>query len=239
LIAAVSDGAGSAKFAEIGSETVCLSILQSAAACISADPTGNSLSPEQIGEWIRAAQRTLAEKAKEKSAELRDFACTLIGAILLPTRSVFFQVGDGAVVRWDGETYRLIFQPDRGEYANNTFFVTEDRVNEHTHYTCVEQKVEEVALLSDGLQMLAIDYARNEAHAPFFRSLFSPLRKTETTEEVDALDVPLMQFLQSQKINDRTDDDKTLVLATCILPPAEAPQQPASPVPVNSTPETA
>ena len=64
-----------------------------------------------------------------------------------------------------------------------------------------------VSLLTDGLQMLALDYANNIPHVPFF----SPLFKL-TTEENFTIEA-LSRFLESERVCERTDDDKTLVLA--------------------------
>lgn len=214
LIAVVCDGAGSAKHAEVGAETVCLSILQSASAALIEDPSGGALARSLVEDWLKKAQEQIATKAAELSAEGRDLACTMLGAAITSSRAILFQVGDGAIVRWDGQRYRLVFQPDRGEYANNTYFVTEDRAKDRLQFAVVESAVDEVALLSDGLQMLAVDYAQQEAHSPFFASMFGALRKALASEDVEALGVPFLQFLKSPRINDRTDDDKTLVLAT-------------------------
>jgi hypothetical protein len=59
--------------------------------------------------------------------------------------------------------------------------------------------------------MLALSYASKSAHQPFFARMFAALRKVGDRED---LVVPLRQFLDSPAVNDRTDDDKTLVLAT-------------------------
>jgi hypothetical protein len=69
--------------------------------------------------------------------------------------------------------------------------------------------VDEVALLTDGLQSLALRFASREAHGPFFEPMFERLRGPEQPSESE-----LAAFLGSGPVNARTDDDKTLVLAT-------------------------
>ena len=76
-----------------------------------------------------------------------------------------------------------------------------------------------LALLSDGLQMLALNYGTKAAHQPFFAPMFASLRKADDAQE---LLVPLKQFLDSKAVNDRTDDDKTLVLATRVVANGDA-----------------
>ncbi len=80
-------------------------------------------------------------------------------------------------------------------------------------FSLVQERVAEIALLSDGLQRLALDYQSRTPYHPFFSGLFSPLRRA-SRESLPALNSHLANYLNSTRINDRTDDDKTLVLAT-------------------------
>jgi hypothetical protein len=75
--------------------------------------------------------------------------------------------------------------------------------------------VDEVSLLTDGLQMLALCLGDKRVHSPFFLPMFRALRATDSTS---ALQKPFRDFLSSPRVNDRTDDDKTLILATRRLP---------------------
>jgi hypothetical protein len=77
----------------------------------------------------------------------------------------------------------------------------------------MEKVLEEVAVFSDGLQMLALQYSTRSVHSPFFRPMFRQLASS-TEGHVIELCNPLNSFLNSKLVNERTDDDKTLVLAT-------------------------
>jgi hypothetical protein len=70
-------------------------------------------------------------------------------------------------------------------------------------------------VLTDGLQMLSLVYASKQVHDPFFEPMFTVLRSAES-EALQQLDDQLHRFLDSPEVNNRTDDDKTLVLATRI-----------------------
>jgi hypothetical protein len=71
------------------------------------------------------------------------------------------------------------------------------------------------------LQRLALHYEGRTAHAPFFRPMFAPVRAADPGR-AETLSTQLAAFLGSQPVNARTDDDKTLVLATRREPlPAE------------------
>ena len=57
--------------------------------------------------------------------------------------------------------------------------------------------------------------ATNTAHEPFFKPFFSILAKT-TSDQEDQLEAALVGFLNSEAVNERTDDDKTLALAVLV-----------------------
>jgi hypothetical protein len=63
------------------------------------------------------------------------------------------------------------------------------------------------------LQTIALNYQRQRAHEPFFKGLFAPLRTAEEGCSRE-LSLSLVAFLSSQRVNEKTDDDKTLVLAS-------------------------
>ncbi|MGA0525444.1 protein phosphatase 2C domain-containing protein, partial [Escherichia coli] len=60
---------------------------------------------------------------------------------------------------------------------------------------------------------LALAFETKLPHQPFFEPMFSVLRRTEPSD-CEGLSAQLGQFLNSPQVNERTDDDKTLVLAT-------------------------
>jgi hypothetical protein len=147
----------------------------------------------------------------------RDFACTLLFVLADDTTSAFVQVGDGAIVIHREDEYVPVFWPETGEYANCTFFVTDNEAVEHIQYA-VDARVDEVGLLTDGLQSLALRYDMRTAHAPFFRPMFQRLRREVDTESPELFEA-MREFLDSTAVNARTDDDKTLLLATRVPPP--------------------
>ena len=128
--------------------------------------------------------------------------------------AVFFQIGDGAVVFSSSTSgpYKLAFWPERGEYENTTYFATQTNFIEQLQFLLVEDVISEIGILSDGLQRLALNYKAREAHSPFFNGLFPTVRATEECE-LSAMNEKLGAYLDSPRVNERTDDDKTLVLA--------------------------
>jgi hypothetical protein len=66
-------------------------------------------------------------------------------------------------------------------------------------------------LFSDGLQRLALDLNLQIPHPGFFKAMFPPLQSPQEGFAQE-LSSSLAAFLSSNRINDRSDDDKTLIL---------------------------
>ena len=118
--------------------------------------------------------------------------------------------------RAEPNDYGWIFWPQHGEFANQTNFVTQDNAFEVLEFELEERCVDEVAIFTDGVERLVLDLHERTAHAPFFRTLFGWVAKTEpaaVNEEIPTSEV-MGRYLGSKQINDRTDDDKTLILAS-------------------------
>lgn len=225
LVAVVADGAGSAVRSGDGAQLACALMLDEARAL--REPGGGiggiggigGLSRELACGWLARFQMEIGVRAAAEGLAPRDFACTLLMALVGEERAAFFQIGDGAMVVSDGEGdpdgdgYAWIFWPDNGEYENLTYFATDPQAADHLRFDTVDRAVDEIALFSDGLQRLALHYQTRTAHPPFFRSLFAAVRAADA-ETAELLSGRLAVYLSSPPINERTDDDKTLILAT-------------------------
>jgi protein phosphatase 2C-like protein len=209
LVVACSDGAGSAGLSQEGSALACRRFVQVACEALEREGPEAVRDPERIRDWYRQVRRALEEEAARREVPLRELSCTLLTAVVGEHAAVFAQVGDGAIVVREGEGYVPIFWPQVGEYANATWFVTSADL-EQVLQVASREPVDEVALFTDGLQMLALHFASRSVHRPFFEPLFAALRGAANPED---LVVPLRSFLDSPAVNERTDDDKTLVLA--------------------------
>lgn len=215
LIAVVCDGAGSAARADAGAELACRLIHDEIAATLGAEGAGvRGITQGWIEERLGRFQAEVAARAEAEGCQPRDFACTLLAAAVGPDCAAFCQIGDGAIVIGEEEdNYRWIFWPDRGEYENVTFFATEPEAIDHLQFELAERKIDEIALLSDGLQRLALHYQTKTAHAAFFKPMLAALREAPEGA-LESLSTQLEAYLSSPSVNERTDDDKTLILAS-------------------------
>jgi hypothetical protein len=209
LVVACSDGAGSAGLSQEGSALACRRFIEVACEALEREGAAALTDAEVIRGWYRQVRQSLEEEAARREVALRELSCTLLTAVVGERAAVFAQVGDGAIVVRQGEGYVPVFWPQVGEYANTTWFVTSPDVEQVLQVQCGEA-VDEVALFTDGLQMMALHFASHAVHRPFFEPLFAALRGAAHPED---LVVPLRGFLDSPAVNERTDDDKTLVLA--------------------------
>ena len=210
LIVASSDGAGSAQFSGEGSRLACSRMTQLISSDIEKGLGVDEFSRDHFIRWHGQLRGEIQNLAEARGAVPRDYACTLLTAIIADNGAAFSQIGDGAIVIVNGEEYRTAFWPQSGEYANTTNFITDEEFEQKLEFAADGAAIDGLAVFTDGLQMLALCYADKTVHSPFFRPLFKVLRDTENAEE---LIVPLCRFLSSKAVNDRTDDDKTLILA--------------------------
>lgn len=210
LLACVADGAGSAIHSAIGSAIACDAILEHATRFLEANDLG-ALQLKDVLLWCSDARNRIQQQADEHNCGLREFATTLCTAIIAPEISVFFQIGDGAIILGNEGLYGVVFWPQLGEYANSTNFLTSDEFHAQLDFISTTSRCSKIALMTDGLERLALRFDAQIPHVPFFDPLF---RALQSTSDVDSLNEGLRRFLGSDSIHDRTDDDKTLVLAT-------------------------
>jgi hypothetical protein len=213
FIGVVTDGAGSALHGKKGAEIACRSGIEIIESWIIDQYAITDLTEDIITGWVIEIRNALVNSAHAEQLIPRDYACTLLGAVIGLTVSAYFQIGDGAIVISDNESYAPVFWPDEGEYVNTTHFVTDDDAISFLQKRVSLHPPEEIAIFTDGLQRLALLYENRTAHKPFFDPMFKVLRETKAMS-CDILSDQLARFLSSDAVNQRTDDDKTLILST-------------------------
>jgi hypothetical protein len=216
LVAALADGAGSAARADMGSTLATTLFVDMV--CEALEDRGSidgfaAMLRHAIGETRLALQL----KAGRDGRAADDYASTFLAAILSPTGGVVGQIGDGAAVISDAESgWRPVHWPDHGEYANTTNFLTQADALDTLRVAAFEAPVKRLAMFSDGLERLVLDFRNRAAHAPFFDGIFRWLSRgvgsgycAQTSESLSAL-------LASDRVNARTDDDKSILCAALV-----------------------
>jgi hypothetical protein len=214
LVLAASDGAGSAERAEIGASLACDTFVRLVAAYLEQGGTVEAIGRPLAERWIAGILYRLELQTRQTRAALRDYACTLLAAVVGTKGAAFLQIGDGAMVIADREGWRHVFWPQHGEFANTTTFITSERAMQAMDFEVHRAPVDEIALFTDGLESLVLHKASRSVHGPFFDSMFASVRKSAASGVDDGLSRALDDYLSSPRINERTDDDKTLILAS-------------------------
>lgn len=231
--AVVSDGAGSAAAGAAGAAAVCTTMMAQIDAWLAAHAGAvEALTAPDIDAWLAAVSAQVAELAAATAAPRADYAATLLAVVANARATVACQVGDGAIVAQflaaDGDTGSdadsdaesdaaedaalcVLLWPSQGEYINTTHFVTDEDAVAQLRVALLPP-ARCIALFTDGLQQLALHYATRTAHAPFFAPLFARLAQAPPGASA-SLNRALAAFLDSAAVNQRTDDDKALVLA--------------------------
>src|SRR5688572_23621361 len=150
-------------------------MLQSAATYLATRRNFASLKPEQVLRWCEAARKMIGNYADSKQHQVKDYATTLCVAIVSGEGSVFFQIGDGAIITRRGETLGVVFWPQSGEYVNTTNFLTSKDFQEHIQILMASGGFSDVALMTDGIERLALKFDTFTPHLPFFQPLFRAL----------------------------------------------------------------
>ena len=210
---AVADGAGSAKLGEVGSEIAVRAALDCLAGALKAPaPMADDAGAKAVlRSALEAALKCVVAEATARQAKPGDLATTLLVCAAFPDRLVGAQVGDGAVVFATGDgALRTLTRPAGGEYLNETVFLTSEGALGRAQFEVWAGRACQLALFSDGLQMLALKMPDATPHAPFFKPLFAWL---DRVTEPAAAKGDLEALLRSPRVTDRTDDDLTLLLA--------------------------
>jgi hypothetical protein len=218
LVASVADGAGSVSRSEYGARLVVDAFHLAFAEAGRTDSALGFLDVERARAWLAEVQGAIRALAAEECCHPRDYACTFLGAVIGPDCAVFMQIGDGAIVVDHTDGHAWVFWPQHGEFANSTFFVTMDDAAEILQFDRRDASdghgpVRELAMFSDGLERLILNMTARTVHSPSLRPILGWLESTPPS----CTGLPsgvLAAYLDSANVNRRTDDDKTLVMAT-------------------------
>jgi serine/threonine protein phosphatase PrpC len=223
IIGVVADGAGSVKYADVGAKLavkIGLGYLANIEKWLR--QRSHSSWPSLVQSPSQAQARklftqmgtkvisALQKQAVNSGYLVDDLACTLLAFVATPHWIAAAQIGDGfMVVRSQEEGYQLLFQPDRGEFANQTTFITSTNALEEMQVRVLSGHQTFICAATDALEKIAIRMSDWTPFPPFFKPLEEYLQEITDPEQEDEY---LISFLESERLNQRTDDDKTLLL---------------------------
>ena len=223
LVGVVCDGAGSAAHSDVGSALAADTFVDLVQSHFERGGNLVDVDAQTASGWLAKVAETLEVHADQFDRAVRDYACTLVAAVVGEDAAAFLQVGDGAIVVSQGDTdgWSWVFWPQHGEYSNTTNFVVSPDLAEVTDFALTPGRVREFAVFSDGIENLVLHHATRTVHEPFFERVMTPLRASTAIGHDGSLSEGLGRYLDTAQFNDRTDDDKTLLIATrpALAPP--------------------
>lgn len=214
LVAVGSDGAGSADYSEVGSRMACEGLFGEIKAHLG-DGSVQAIDQAKAEAWLSTVASRITEVATQENRKPRDYACTILAAIVGVDHATYFQIGDGAIVVSQGgdSDWSWIFWPQKGEFANTTTFITDENAISSMEFSS-GSSVKEVALFTDGIEKLVLDFATKSVFHPFFDKMFVAVRASQAAGLDSTLSNSLAAYLASPPVCERTDDDKSLIMAT-------------------------
>lgn len=228
VVIAVADGAGSRSgTSALGSFAACRAVVAEASALLVAAGSEASAEPA-LRRCFATARAAVESYAGQHGLQVRDLATTLAVAVLTPGGAVVAQVGDGIVVcEVDAQAESLVPE-EKGEYANETVFLTaSDALEEHLRVRFLETSIARFALSTDGLRYKILRLQDGGVpFDPFFDAIWQAVAGGSLPPAA------LSEWLAS--LDDQTGDDKTLVAGTLVDRPfgeSTLPAALASPVP--------
>ncbi len=221
FVGVVSDGAGSALNSHFGSKLavqVIVEVLEKEVAKRNSD-NDMALMPDVISDAIAEARARLGDNL-QKDETLEDYHCTVVGIVANEQGSVFFHVGDGLGIASTADIDKKqqtvdywrktqLSLPENGEYANETFFITQENWREHLRCIVISNPIDVIVLASDGPMALLLQSGK--PNNGFIDVVLEHLGRTDAQDERDTY---VDRILSASEVDAITSDDKSLLVAT-------------------------
>lgn len=213
IIATIADGMGSADLGQTGAKESTKAAIDHARSLLRS--RRRTLRPYNLETILNAAMNgarmALEDIAERNGNSLQRYATTLL--LVVYTKGIIgaAQIGDGGVVVADRDGKFVTFsKPTRGEYANETISVTSRRALQSCQIDIAQADIRQIALFTDGMVNLLLDNRTLEPDQQIFAETFSWLHRQPGEPQSNG---GLTDLLKSDKVQRRTDDDTTLMLA--------------------------
>lgn len=212
FISIIADGAGTAKYSDISASLLCHFIMKKAKKYLGTNEL-ITMDKNIIEQWIKKFQNILHRiKRAYHTYDIRHFASTMILSIISDSMGMFCQIGDGCIVINHDSLLKCVFWPQNGEYINTTNFVTDKNVSQKIMFKFINGNIQQLSVFTDGLENVALNFSEHKPYLPFFSPFFNIVPEASSGENKD-LSNALSEFLNSELINKKTDDDKTIIFA--------------------------
>lgn len=212
FLAVVCDGAGSAKYARLGSYIASRKFKHFIFQFVNTH--GFWPGEEELKSCLDELRDLVSFIAGKNNLELRDFASTLVFALSNSQRLLCGHIGDGGVVYKPdcSDEWKVASWPQNGQYASETFFFT-DNDSPPFRINVIEEPIGGLAVFSDGVECVSLNLTDHQAHSPFFDAMYKPVLSSCESGRSIVLQKSLANFLSSDRFSERSDDDKSLIIS--------------------------
>ena len=174
VVAAVSDGAGSALRGLAGSQLAVRCAVNRAARAI--DHRGAAPADALWEAFVRTQEVIDLVARRRDGSSSEDYHCTLILVAWLHDAVAAVQIGDGAAVVRTPGGYKMLTVPQMGEYIHETYFITLDRASEIAFANSTDE-ADALVMFTDGIQHSAIDFLNKRPNSSFVDRAVSNARE--------------------------------------------------------------
>lgn len=212
LFSAVADGAGSAKFSDKSSSYICRLFIRKAEKWLNENDI-STLNKEVVLSWFLHFQNVINRVVRIYHIDsIKEFATTLLFALLSEKGNIFVQIGDGVIAKGDINDLNCVFEPQHGEYINTTYFATEKNISERFMFEFNSDNIKRLVMHTDGIEIISFNFALKKPHINFFNPIFAMLDEFNKSGLDKNTSEFIYGFLDCERVKQKTDDDKTMVI---------------------------
>lgn len=230
VVAVVADGAGSAAQSHVGAQHICDYLTQVLLPVMQVKlPAGTFQDAMQLAvvEALSAGRVELADMAAKHGQPMSAYHATVVGFVSDDQQAMFFHIGDGfaaAPVRSTDADHQTrgsvvddsdytwhpcdVSRPANGQWANETFFFTQDDWRDNLRFHALDEVPEIVFLMSDGAAAFAAKADQTGLDIRFAKPVHQFLAGSTDPE---AAAQALAGTLDAEATHAITSDDKTLL----------------------------
>lgn len=156
-------------------------------------------------------RKSIIRKAIKEKSRPEEYSSTLLFVAIKDNRYIAGHIGDGVIgiITTEGDNV-VLSEPERGEFANNTYFTTSSRISKHfrLHRGNITN-MSSFFLMSDG----SADCLYNQVGNTFAPAIskFALLLAGSTNEEAEIVNNTLIDVME-QHFRSRTNDDCSFIM---------------------------
>ena len=156
-------------------------------------------------------RKSIIRKAIKEKSKPKEYSSTLLFVAIKDNRYIAGHIGDGVIgiITIEGDNV-VLSEPERGEFANNTYFTTSPRISKHfrLHRGTIDN-ISSFFLMSDGSADCLYNQIGN-TFAPAINKFAVSLTKASEAE-IQQVNDALIEVME-QHFSSRTNDDCSFVM---------------------------